>query len=217
MANKEALTGFHREAISGVAEELFQEKGFAATTMDDIAQKASYSKATLYVHFKSKEQIYHYLQLKAMRMLYERIKTGLSFSSDALEQYWALCKEFRTFSEEHPFYYQSLSETIATDEQSRKKDPLLDSIYEMGERVNGLVQTMLDNGVRQGYFRQGLPGIPAGVLYGSMLFSAIQLAENKSEYLKQHTGMSKNDFLQFAFDTMLRGLLQNGRKADEKD
>jgi hypothetical protein len=28
--------------------------------------------------------------------------------------------------------------------------------------------------------------------------------------------MSKNDFLQFAFDTMLRGLLQNGRKADEE-
>lgn len=209
MPNKEALTAFHQEAIAEVADRLFLAKGYQATSMDDIAREADYSKATLYVYFKSKEQIHYYILLKAMKLLYERIRAGLASSPDALEQYWAICKEFQKYSEQHPTYYQALSETIATDQSSRNSDPLLQSIYEAGERVNGITQEVLDNGVAQGYFRE-LPPVSAGMLYGSMLTNAIQLAGNKAEYIEQRTGMSRDDFLQFAFDTMLRGLLREG-------
>ena len=40
------------------AEKLFFKNGYESTTMDQIALKAEYSKATLYNHFKSKEQIF---------------------------------------------------------------------------------------------------------------------------------------------------------------
>lgn len=208
MAKKEALTAFHQEAIADVANRLFLEKGFGATTMDDIAREAEYSKATLYVYFKSKDQIYLYILLKAMRLLHEKIREGLAASTDAIGQYHAICRKFREYNEQHPSYYQGLSETIATDAESRRREPLLQSIYDEGEQVLGLVQTMLDNGVRQGHFRQGLSGTCAGLLYGSMFSSVIQLAGDKDEYIQQSTGMTKDDFLQFAFDTMLRGLLK---------
>lgn len=216
MAKKEILITFHQETISEVADRLFQEKGFNFTTMDDIAREADYSKATLYVYFKSKDQIYHYILLKAMCLLRDRIQAGLAASSDAIEQYHAICREFREYSEKHPSYYKSLSETIATDTVSRSEEPLLQSIYEAGEQVNDLIQTVLDNGTQQGYFRKGLSGVAAGLLYGSMLSGAIQLAGNKVEYIQQSTGLTKNDFLQFAFDAMLRGLLREGVKVDEE-
>ena len=37
---------------------LFMEKGIAATSMDDIAKAAGYSKATLYVYFENKIRRY---------------------------------------------------------------------------------------------------------------------------------------------------------------
>ena len=37
----------HREKIATAASTLFMEKGIAATSMDDIAKAAGYSKATL--------------------------------------------------------------------------------------------------------------------------------------------------------------------------
>ena len=35
------------------------EKGIALTTMDDISKEAGYSKSTVYVYFKSKDEIYN--------------------------------------------------------------------------------------------------------------------------------------------------------------
>ena len=46
----------HRAAISSAAATLFSEKGVEHTSMDEIAKQAGYSKATLYVYFKNKEE-----------------------------------------------------------------------------------------------------------------------------------------------------------------
>ncbi|EFQ57853.1 transcriptional regulator, TetR family [Streptococcus downei F0415] len=46
----------HRRAIAQAAHQLFIGKGLAATTVDMIAKAAGYSKATLYVYFKNKEE-----------------------------------------------------------------------------------------------------------------------------------------------------------------
>lgn len=56
----------HREKIATAASTLFMEKGIAATSMDDIAKAAGYSKATLYVYFENKEEIVGILVLNSM-------------------------------------------------------------------------------------------------------------------------------------------------------
>ena len=57
----------HREHIASAASVLFMEKGIAATSMDDIAKAAGYSKATLYVYFENKEEIISILVLNSMK------------------------------------------------------------------------------------------------------------------------------------------------------
>lgn len=47
------------DEILSAALELFTEKGFAATRMDDVAKLAGISKGTLYNYFESKESIFH--------------------------------------------------------------------------------------------------------------------------------------------------------------
>ena len=66
-----------REEIVQAAEEVFFSKGFEKSTMDDVAEKAELSKGTLYLYFKSKEElligiieqttIYEAYPLKGMR------------------------------------------------------------------------------------------------------------------------------------------------------
>ena len=60
----------HRENIASSASALFMEKGIAATSMDDIAKAAGYSKATLYVYFENKEEIISILVLESMKKLH---------------------------------------------------------------------------------------------------------------------------------------------------
>ena len=59
----------HRDNIASVASELFAERGISATSMDDIAKAAGYSKATLYVYFENKEEIVSIVVLDSMKKL----------------------------------------------------------------------------------------------------------------------------------------------------
>jgi AcrR family transcriptional regulator len=46
------------DSIVGAARELFIARGFAATSIDDIASRAGVAKGAVYHHFESKEQIF---------------------------------------------------------------------------------------------------------------------------------------------------------------
>jgi AcrR family transcriptional regulator len=51
------------------AEKLFEQKGYDATSIDDIAFNTGISKSTLYVYFKSKQIIWDSIVCKYMEQL----------------------------------------------------------------------------------------------------------------------------------------------------
>lgn len=52
-------TGDTRERIKAIALELFTEQGYEQTSLREIAERLGVTKAALYYHFKSKEEIVH--------------------------------------------------------------------------------------------------------------------------------------------------------------
>ena len=58
-----------RQAILDAAEHLFFKKGVEDTTMDDVAEAAEFSKGTLYLYFKNREDIYHGIYHRGMEVL----------------------------------------------------------------------------------------------------------------------------------------------------
>lgn len=215
MASKEALQQFHKNMISSAADRLFQSNGYDKTTMDDIAREADYSKATLYVYFKSKDEIMHFIELKGMKMLQQKIKEGMASSDNALKQYKALYGELVKFSREFPFYFDSLAETIAADPNSRQSNPVLDEVYLVGEQNNDLIGVVINNGIEQGYFREDTLSLPTGFLIWMTLSSVIRMANNKEEYIRLRMGLDNDAFLDFAFRIIIRAILKEGISDDE--
>src|SRR3954464_8053567 len=58
MAKQAARRAATSEAILAAARRLFGTQGFAATTMDDIAEAAGVAKGAVYHHFKTKEAVF---------------------------------------------------------------------------------------------------------------------------------------------------------------
>ena len=90
----------HREKIATAASTLFMEKGIAATSMDDIAKAAGYSKATLYVYFENKEEIVGILVLNSMKKLYDYIASALTQQETTKERYDFICRGLIQYQEE---------------------------------------------------------------------------------------------------------------------
>lgn len=205
---RQDLAAFHRERIVQAAANLFQEKGVEATTVDEIARAADYSKATLYVYFEGKEEIFRYVQRDAMAYMESATAAIAEREGDPIAQYRGLCENLLDYSRSHPFHFASMLETIPFGAESRKASPVLEEIYQIGERINGDIQKMIEGGIRKGLFREEAGQQPVGMLYWAMLSGAVNLSRQKQAYIQEHANMDEEDFLHFAFDTMLRALLK---------
>ena len=55
---QEVVSEFRSGEILDAARKIFAEKGFAGTTMEEIAERSGLAKGTLYLYFPSKQDIY---------------------------------------------------------------------------------------------------------------------------------------------------------------
>ena len=189
----------HRENIVSAASALFMERGIAATSMDDIAKAAGYSKATLYVYFENKEEIVGILVLDSMKKLYHYIASALEQQETTKEQYNFICRGLVQYQEEFPFYFKMVLDKINIDFESKNYLPEEKETYQIGEEINEKIKNFLLSGMEKGDLRSDLEIMPAILNFWGMLSGIIQLAANKEEYIKQSMGLSKEKFMEYGF------------------
>ncbi len=86
MSRRERTKDETRERIATAAMELFLEHGFAATTVDEIAQRADVAKGTFFNHFPRKEAVLFHYALAELDRLEELIEAALANGRPAREQ-----------------------------------------------------------------------------------------------------------------------------------
>lgn len=192
----------HREKIAAAASVLFMEKGIAATSMDDIAKAAGYSKATLYVYFKNKEEITGILVLDSMKKLYSYISSALEQQETTRTKYDLICNGLVRYQEEFPFYFKMVLDKININFESQDYLPEEKETYHIGEKINGKLKDFLISGIEKGDLRDNLEIMPAIFNFWGMLSGIIQLAANKEEYIKNLMGLSKSQFLEYGFNML---------------
>lgn len=201
----------HRKNISQAAEKLFMEKGIAYTSMNDIAKEAGYSKATLYVYFKNKEELINILVLESMQKLYDYISLALKQSRDTKERYKEICHALLQYQEEYPFYFKMVLETINIDFEAAHFLPEEKKTFMIGEQINALLTDFLQDGMACGDIRPDIEMMPAIFSFWGMLSGLIQLASNKEAYIQQRMEKSKMEFLSYGFDMLYVSIMAEGR------
>lgn len=202
---KIALEQFNRDNILNAAKELFETKGIDNTTMDDIAQLADYSKSTIYVYFKSKEDIYNSIVRDYMDILIGELELCISDDSDFEESYYKLCDCLVKFEEKYPKYYSSLmGEENMTN--SRKK-PRGDNT-DITNELNLLIKKLLEIGMNRKDLRADIELQPTVLYVWSAISGIIQVAERKRDLLDKRLNMNKEEYLRYSFRTFYESLVR---------
>ena len=196
----------HRENIVSAASTLFMEKGIAATSMDDIAKAAGYSKTTLYVYFENKEEIVGILVLNSMKKLYDYISSALIQHETTKARFDFICRGLVQYQEEFPFYFKMVLDKINIDFESKEYLPEERETYQIGEEINEKIKNFLLSGMEKGDLRNDLDIMPAIFNFWGMLSGIIQLASNKEEYIKKSMGLSKIKFLEYGFSLVYHSI-----------
>lgn len=196
----------NRERIIKVAKELFLKNGVENTKIDNVAKQAGMSKSTLYVYFKSKEEIVDYISLEAMKYLLEQFQKNVpcaNVESGIMlhEQYMEICHVLAAFKRNYPLNFQLLIQEIKVDEESLEKNPVLKEIYDCGEQINQHVVNILMGTQETESMERMIAKIFAqwGSIYGLIL-----LADNKEQYITKNMHMTKDEFLEQGFEQLYR-------------
>ena len=75
-----------RQAVLSAAAQLFNERGFHATSLDDIAARLGVSKPTLYYYVKNKEEILLGCVRQGLQLMLDGIEVSRSAGGSALDQ-----------------------------------------------------------------------------------------------------------------------------------
>jgi TetR/AcrR family transcriptional regulator, cholesterol catabolism regulator len=154
-------TGQRRQEIVDRAAELFDDAGYASTTMEDIARTVGIAKPTLYHYFQSKDEILFWIHEGFIDPLIDRQRmrgeAGLSAEqqlmevmADILELMETHRGHVRVFFEHHRELPAQQQETIRIKRDS----------YEH------MVQDILRRGIEEGSFRDVDTQLTAFALFG---------------------------------------------------
>jgi len=193
-----------RQQIQDAAKKFFMLKGFNSTTMDDIAQEAELSPATIYQYFRNKEELYASLNLITLVYLLNEVEKIYKNSKLSFEDKIKAFKDamYRTFKYD-PLVLRNIIHI-------QLEDTLLDLSIELLNEVNSLIQRIMtmiadvyEEGARQGQFSQGRGIIHADIIWA--MFSGLVLWEEAKRKLNP-----KKDFLKTtldrSFDIFCRGI-----------
>ena len=146
-----------REEIIGAAEEVFFKRGFDEATMDDIAEKAELSKGTLYLYFKSKEDLHTEVAHKATAMLSEAMSGIGKMQGNAIEKLVSMGRATIQFSQRFPNHMKSIIflEGFELQQVSFSATEFRDVIYKESPVV--MVVKIIEQGVREKVIRSDIP------------------------------------------------------------
>lgn len=94
-----------RQTILSAARGLFWARGFAGTTMPEVARAAELAPGTLYLYFPSKDALYAELLVEGYDLLLEKLAACLRKGSAPRQQAEALVEGFLAFARRHPEYF----------------------------------------------------------------------------------------------------------------
>ncbi len=172
---------------------LLRDKGFDEATMQEISERAELSKATLYLYFKSKEELYLTVCTQGLAQFGEGCRSPWSTRTGSKSRVRAIYLAYIDQSLRDPMMFRVLQDTFIERVRRNISEDII------GE-INGIIRGWLEygsklaqEGVETGDFRKDLDTYGMSVAAWRMATGLIELALLKDPQvvdLERHAGSS---------------------------
>ena len=193
-----------RQVIMSAARKILSEKGFEKSTMEDIANEAELSPGTLYLYFKSKNDLFASLTIRVLQYLNKKLENIINNTLDT-EQKIASLKDvmYDAFSFDpviiiHMFNFQS-GHTL-----SNFSPDIISEILTLSTRSQKIMATIFQEGIDNELIGDKKPEALAELVW--ILFSGVVLREESKRIINGKEEINLKPSLENAFDIFLKGI-----------
>ncbi len=198
-----------RKAILNSAREAFFDKGFMAATMDGIADGCDLAKGTIYLYFRSKEELYISLMVEGLGLLKKDLDKirGLPLRADNLLA--EMLQIYHTFYEKNRKYFRIMFLSSQPDVRERIQDELLRECLDSARECMQILNDVIEKGIADGVFRKVNAWAFANILW-STVNGIIMHYEQGPLYRDEILRLPLQEMLEEGLDLALNGLRASG-------
>lgn len=194
-----------REEIVQAAEKVFFSKGFELATMDDIAAEAELSKGTLYLYFKSKEDLHLDVARKSIQLLRKITSKATEGEGNALEKLGRMGRAVIEFSQRHPDQMKAIMtlEEMEPMALNATDSDVHEIVYE--ESTVGSVVQLVEQGVQEKLIRADIPALLVAHTLWMTVLSVIRFVTMRPGLIKA-LGLSQEQVFASHFQLVFNGI-----------
>ena len=190
--------------IIDAAERIFFGKGYDSSTMEEIAAEAELSKGTLYLYFRSKDDLSFAIFMRGSDILMKMMDDNYDEKKDGYNNLLGLAGAFILFSRKFPDYFN----LFIHFESSKMKDLNIDKqqieVYLKEQSPLALVGQQVAKGMEDGSLRDDLsPEVFSATLWSQML-GVLMVLNNKAD-LYEIFDLKADEILQTHLELVSRG------------
>ncbi|WP_428248275.1 TetR/AcrR family transcriptional regulator [Ferrovibrio sp.] len=205
-ARKKRKIEKRRQEILTTAKQLFLNSSYLDVTMDEIAEAADMSKATIYSYFENKLEIYSAITLADAEALVVSLQTSVSERSSTRENLGALARAYITFFFNHPEYFEKLSWFYFPGREKHLSRAQIQAVGEKFEAARDVIAKCLNQGIKRGELRAMDVKTAAVTIYSQWL-GLVYLAIAGGN-TKRKVFLDIEKAIEFAGDMQIAGLMK---------
>lgn len=193
-----------KKAIVEAAEKLFFSKGFDKVSMGDIAKEVGVNRATLYLYFEDKEEIFFAIVLRATKIMNEMFRDGVAKAGTGMEKILATGDAYLEFCHKYPGYYR-LFEYSTTQ---RFEACCCDAAGEINARSGELIAIMCDAiraGIADGTIRKDVDPLETAIFLASASECVVNVNRGFLELLKAR-GVSQQQYVRHSMKLLTNSI-----------
>lgn len=134
--------------------EVFARRGYQATTMDEIAERAGVSKGMLYIYFKNKEALFGAVFRWYGQIISDTMHTAISDVDNEIEQLLSIASVWGKIAVEHRDYVPLFLDFWAEASVKGLLSDYADDLEHMYEAYRTLISEIIERGKKNGHFKK---------------------------------------------------------------
>jgi AcrR family transcriptional regulator len=203
-----------REEVLDAAAEAFIERGYAATSIDDVADRLGCTKGRVYHYFRTKGELFLGVHRRALDMALDAVRPLVDADTSAADKLFHMASAHALLMVEEASYMRLAvqhAEMALALEGRTPRQALLD-VFALRQEYEGYFERVIADGVRNGEFRDVNPNLMAKAGLGSLNWISVWYRPTGRGRTKIPADVIASEFAQF----VLAGLVANPKASTKK-
>ncbi|GAB4109460.1 MAG: TetR/AcrR family transcriptional regulator [Thermoflexibacter sp.] len=196
-----------RNVIIDAAERVFFKEGIENASMDQVALEAELSKGTLYLYFKSKEELYKAIIIRGFIALKRKLKEAVVPAETGLQNVKAISNAYIEFSKQHLGYFNAILhfQNDLFDKRNMDSQHTIESL-EGGNAVISVLINAIKKGIEDKSINPNINPIEVAFVLWSQITGLLQVIQRKMRIITYYYKIKDADLLDNYFYLLEKSL-----------